>query len=204
MRGDRRSGHDEAGGAPHGAQQRGHVPHFEAAFEGDVVGSGGDEGAPVEFAAARVGDRVDAHVGGEQVEALAGDNVEGGHAVRGHARNGREDASGDEARAQAGEGGGAGAYEDTVDACLRELGGQSGGREGLAHERGDRFGVVAPRIVAGAGNDAAVVDDGDGGGGLGVQGYLSHGVILLVGVGLVDATRPPWAATTASSTPSQR
>ena len=61
----------------HGGEQGGDVTDFEASFEGDVVGPGGNVGAPVEFAAARVGDRVDARVGREQVEALAGDDVEG-------------------------------------------------------------------------------------------------------------------------------
>ena len=44
---------------------------------GDVVGPGGHVRAPVEFAAARVGDRVDASVGRQEVEALPGDDVEG-------------------------------------------------------------------------------------------------------------------------------
>ena len=77
VRGDGCSGDNEAGGAPHGTQQRGHVPHFEAPLEGDVVGSSSHKGPPVEFAATRVGDRVDAGVGGKQVEALAGDDVKG-------------------------------------------------------------------------------------------------------------------------------
>ena len=74
----------------------------------------------------------------------------------------------DEACAQPGEGGGAGAYEHAIDASVSELRGQACCRERLAHERGDGFGVVTSRIVLGAADDAAVIDDGDGGGRLGV------------------------------------
>ena len=117
---------------------------------------------------ARVGDRVDAGVGRQEVEALAGDDVEGGHTVGGHTGDRGEDAGGDEACAQPGEGGGAGAHEDAINAGVGELRGQAYCRERLAHKRGDGFGVVASRIVLGAAENAAVVDDGDGGGCLGV------------------------------------
>ena len=51
---------------------------------------------------------------------------------------------------------------------MGELRRQTCCRERLAHERGDGFGVVTSRIVLGAAENAAVVDDGDGGGCLGV------------------------------------
>ena len=54
MRGDGRSGDHEAGCAVHGGEQGGDVTDFKASFEGDVVGPGGNVGARVEFAAARV------------------------------------------------------------------------------------------------------------------------------------------------------
>lgn len=185
VRGDGSSGNDEAGGVSHSAKQGGDVPNFEASFKGDVVGSGSHKGPPVEFAATRVGDRVDAGVGGEQVEALAGDDVKGRDAVGGHACDPGEDARGDEAGAQPGEGSGPGAHEHAINPRIGQGGGQAGITEGLADERRDGFGVVSPGVVVGAANDPTVFDDRDGGGCLGVQGYLSHGVILLVGRGLV-------------------
>ena len=45
--------------------------------------------------------------------------------------------------------------------------------------------MVAHGIVVGAAGDPAVLEDRDGGGCLGVQGYLSHDVILLVAGTLV-------------------